>query len=94
MKRIGLEMLTLLLIVSIGTALLKQPEDERSLEDKLEAYEQTVEDGVIYRPEKEVQLLQTEENVAGKLGRSASRFIVSVITSSVEILTGLWNSMF
>ena len=85
MKRFVLDILIILLIVSI-VSVLSGDLDGEMIEDRLIAFEDQIESGVVYEPSKEVYLLQIEENRAGKLGNALSVFVVKVVHESMGIL--------
>ncbi|MDD6466868.1 MAG: hypothetical protein PUF50_01635 [Erysipelotrichaceae bacterium] len=93
MKRLLLDILLILMIVSIGAVIstdLNEP--TIPLEQQLQDYEKLIENGVIYQPNRPVYLLQTEENNAGKLGNVMSSFIVRVVQEGMGFLKEIWIS--
>ena len=86
MKRFILDILVILVIVSIVSVLSVDTEQSVGLDDKLANFEQQIENGVVYDSDKEIYLLQIEENSAGKLGNSLSVFIVSVVEEGMRLV--------
>ena len=85
MKRLLLDILTIVLLVSIISTVTDQVSTP-TFDEQIANFEQQIENGVIYHPDKEVYLLQIEENYAGKLGNSLSSFVSKVINESVSIV--------
>ena len=86
MKRFVLDILVILMIVSIVSVLSSNDEQYVSLDEELEKFELQIENGYMYQPNKDVYLLQIEENGAGKLGNALSTFVVSIIQEGVGIV--------
>ncbi|MBQ7892137.1 MAG: hypothetical protein IJ359_08350 [Erysipelotrichaceae bacterium] len=86
MKRFVLDILVILMIVSIVSVLSSNNEQYVSLDEELEKFESQIENGYMYQPNKDVYLLQIEENRAGKLGNALSIFVVSIIQEGVGIV--------
>ena len=84
MKRLLLDILIILLVVSIVSTISKDPLP--TFDDQIQNFEQQIEDGVIYQPNKEVYVRQIEENYAGKFGSSLSKFVVDVIHEGMDIV--------
>ena len=89
MKRFVLDILIILFIVSFVSVLSSNNEQTVVLDDELKKFEQQIENGVIYDANKEVYLLQIEENSAGKLGNSLSTFVVAVVEEGVRLVKGI-----
>lgn len=86
MKRFVLDILVILIIVSIVSVLSSNDEQYVSLDEELVKFESQIENGYMYKPNKDVYLLQIEENSAGKLGNVLSTFVVSIIQEGVGIV--------
>ncbi len=65
MKRFVLDILVILMIVSIVSVLSSNDEQYVSLDEELEKFELQIENGYMYQPNKDVYLLQIEENARG-----------------------------
>lgn len=93
MKRLALDILLILFIVSLGSVISSDMNKPNvPFEQKLMDYEQQVTEGVIYKPDRPVYLLQTEENNAGKLGSIMSAFVVKVVQEGMGFLKEIWIS--
>lgn len=93
MRRFILDLLLVLLIVSIVSVMSQSGQtNPKSLSEQLAQFEDEIEHGVIYHPDREVYLLQTEENRAGKLGKVLSQFVVRVVEEGVNFMKEIWIS--
>lgn len=85
MKRFVLDILVILMVVSI-VSVLASDDQSVSIDEDLRSFESQIENGYVYETNKNVYLLQVEENQAGKLGDALSTFVVSIIQESVDIV--------
>lgn len=93
MKRFIFDVFMVLMIVSIVSVVSQDVQQPTlSIDEQLAIFEEDIENGLIYEPNHEIYLLQTEENNAGKLGNALSQFVVKVVEEGVNFVKEIWIS--
>ena len=92
MKRFLLDGLLVLVLVGIGSAVMKEkPVDDHVIDVKIEEFENEVAKQSTIKPKSEgFRLNQIKQNKAGELAKGTSETIVAIVDTTVEIIASLF----